>query len=319
MSRIGPSFIILCIFLPIPLFGDSLEEGFRNPPRDAGIRCWWWWLNGNVTREAITRDLEAMRDKGFSGALIFDAGGANQRGNAQVPAGPVFASEAWIALLEHAVSEGDRLGLELGMSIQSGWNLGGPGITPETAAKQLTWSEIDIKGPVSFSRALPQPRASDGYYRDIAVLAFPVRKTFEGAAFALTASSSQTRYPVGGAADRNRSTFWVSSGTKAGQGPTEDRPEWLQISFEEPTAVSGLAVIGRKGYSPRQCRLEARTGDGPFKVVHAFEMSDGREYRATFEPVTAGQFRLLILDAHDINSLDAPRNVQVAELGSTLR
>jgi hypothetical protein len=313
MSRVGLA-SITCFLLSIVSFGGSLEEGFRNPSREAGIRCWWWWLNGNVTREAITRDLEAMQDKGFSGALIFDAGGADQRGNQQVPAGPVFASKEWIELLAHAVSEADRLDLELGMSIQSGWNLGGPGIMPEMAAKQLTWSEIEVEGPATHAQTLPEPRARDGYYRDIAVLAFPVRKHTEGVAFAITASSSQSQYAPEAAIDRNFKTFWVSGGTKAGQGPSKEKPEWLQISFDNPTAVSGLAVIGRRGYGPRQCRLEARPGNGPYSIVHSFELSDGREYEATFDAIMAGDFRLLIMDAYDVNSPGAPRNVQIAEL-----
>jgi hypothetical protein len=71
------------------------EAAFRRPPQSAGVRCFWWWLNGNVTQEAITRDLEEMKAKGFSGAMIFDAGGAEQRGNRQVPAGPMFTTPAW--------------------------------------------------------------------------------------------------------------------------------------------------------------------------------------------------------------------------------
>jgi hypothetical protein len=59
----------------------SLEQGFRNPPPEARLRCYWWWLNSNVTKEAITRDLEQMRAKGFAGAIIIDAGGAEQRKN----------------------------------------------------------------------------------------------------------------------------------------------------------------------------------------------------------------------------------------------
>jgi hypothetical protein len=75
-----------------------LDAGFRNPPHSAGIRAFWWWLNGNVTKEAITRDLEQMKDKGFSGAMIFDADGSSQRGNRRVPAGPVFGSPEWTEL-----------------------------------------------------------------------------------------------------------------------------------------------------------------------------------------------------------------------------
>ena len=148
---------LMCLFLSATSWGDSLETGFRHPPRKAGIRCWWWWLNSNVTKDAITRDLEAMRDKGFSGALIYDANGANVRGNQQVPAGPTFASEEWVELFKHAIKEAGRLGLELGMSIQSGYDLGGPNVTLEMAAKTLTWSEIEVTGPTSYAKTLPEP------------------------------------------------------------------------------------------------------------------------------------------------------------------
>ena len=153
----------------------TLEEGFHNPPQSSGIRCWWWWLNGNVTREAITRDLEEMHAKGFSGACIFDAGGADQRDNAQVPEGPMFGTLQWRELYKHALQEANRLGLELSLSIQSGWNLGGPDITPAEATKHLTWSEVTVKGPVSYQEKLPSPPARDQWYRDVATLAFPAK------------------------------------------------------------------------------------------------------------------------------------------------
>lgn len=81
------------IFLATVLAAGTLQGDFQTPPREAGVRCWWWWLNSNVTKEAITKDLEAMHEKGFSGAMIFDAGGADQRGNAQVPALPAMSRE----------------------------------------------------------------------------------------------------------------------------------------------------------------------------------------------------------------------------------
>jgi len=40
-----------------------------------------------VTRESITRDLEGMKARGFGGVMVVDAGGAEQGGNQQVPAG----------------------------------------------------------------------------------------------------------------------------------------------------------------------------------------------------------------------------------------
>ncbi|MFV2067144.1 MAG: glycosyl hydrolase [Pirellulales bacterium] len=144
---------------------SDLEEGWDNPPLEARTRAFWWWLNGNVTRQAITRDLEAMKAKGMGGGLIFDADGSGQRSNQRVPAGPLFGSDAWRALFVHAVHEAERLGLELSLSIQSGWNLGGPGVTPSEGAKQITWSKLAIDSPGPLTQKLPQPSTRSGFYR----------------------------------------------------------------------------------------------------------------------------------------------------------
>src|SRR5262252_2932177 len=112
-----PMRLVLLAALVAPLVcapgDDPLAAGFRNPPAEARIRCYWWWLNGNTKKEAITRDLEAMSAKGYGGALLVDAGGAEQRGNQQVPAGPMFGSSAWRELFRHALAEAARLDLEL--------------------------------------------------------------------------------------------------------------------------------------------------------------------------------------------------------------
>jgi hypothetical protein len=152
---------------------DDLESGFLNPPRDAQLRAYWWWLNGNVTKSAITHDLEEMKAKGFGGALICDAGGADQRGNAQVPAGPAFFSPAWRELYKYTLKEAERLDLEMSLNIQSGWNLGGPMIKAEDAPKKLVWSETSVPGPVRFEQALPEPQHAPALYRDVLVLAYP--------------------------------------------------------------------------------------------------------------------------------------------------
>jgi len=157
---------------------STLESDFRTPPREAGVRCWWWWLNSNVTKEAITRDLEAMHDKGFSGAMIFDAGTELRWGpDRNVPNGPQFAGPEWTELYLHVLREAQRLDLELGLSIQSGWNLGGPFVTLDDKAKQITWSEVQVDGPARIERTLPIPKSNYDYYRDICVLAYPGKVT----------------------------------------------------------------------------------------------------------------------------------------------
>jgi hypothetical protein len=111
---------------------DGLANGFDAPPLSARLRAYWWWLNGNVDKAAITKDLEWMKKIGMGGGLIFDAGGPA----GPTPTGPTFASPQWRDLFVHAVKEAHRLGLALSLSPQSGWNLGGPVVTPEDAALQ---------------------------------------------------------------------------------------------------------------------------------------------------------------------------------------
>ena len=153
---------------------SALEQDWNNAPPDARLRAYWWWLNGNVTKESITRDLEQMQAKGFGGAVIFDADGSSQDGNAEVPHGPTFFSPAWRELYKHTLREADRLGLVISLNIQSGWNLGGPMVTAEDAPKKLTWSEIRVTGGTNFSGKLPPPAVRDNFYRDLFVVAYRV-------------------------------------------------------------------------------------------------------------------------------------------------
>lgn len=155
---------------------DSIKTTFRKPERNSGVNCWWWWLNGNVNKAAITKDLEAMKARNFQGAMIFDAGGHNQRGNKDIPKGPLFGSEEWNELFVFALDEAKRLGLEMGFNIQSGWNLGGPRVTSEYTAKQITYSETEISGGRRITELLPVPGIRKDFYKDIAVLALPLKK-----------------------------------------------------------------------------------------------------------------------------------------------
>lgn len=152
----------------------ALRAGFRRPPPQARLRCYWWWLNGNTDKVTITHDLEEMKAKGFGGALLVDANGASENGNQDVSAGPKFGSPEWTALYVHALKEADRLDLEITLNITSGWNLGGPTVKPEDASKLLTFSRVFVEGGKPQDLAIPSPPSRNGFYRDIAVLAYPL-------------------------------------------------------------------------------------------------------------------------------------------------
>jgi len=303
-------FALAAVVAVSPFAGaKELEAGFRNPPRSAGVRCWWWWLNSNVTREAITRDLEAMHGKGFSGAMIFDAGNELRWGpHAKVPNGPRFAGPEWTELYLHALREAERLGLKIGLSIQSGWNLGGPMVTLDDKAKQITASEIRVEGPADMDRKLPVPRANYDYYRDVCVLAWPCKQEAGNIPFEVTASTRQPGFLVQRMADGDDDTFWVSRGREAGDGPTPEAPEWIDFTFEEPVVVAGLRLKGRKGYGPRLCRLRAMDTR---QKTGSFALKDG-DNSVTFNPIKGRVIRLILEGAYDPRFPDAPRNVQVA-------
>jgi len=149
---------------------SDLRADFINPPDYAGLRAFWWWLNSNVTEDCITKDLEAMKTNGYGGAIIFDAGSSNYAVAHKTEPGPAFLSDRWMELYRHAIREADRLGLELTINVQSGWNPGGPSVTPENAMKKITWSETDITGPGKINISLPDP-PSRLFYQDILVQA----------------------------------------------------------------------------------------------------------------------------------------------------
>jgi hypothetical protein len=167
----------ICLFNFTANAAPPLETGWDSPPTAARLRAYWWWLNGNVTKQSITRDLEEMKAKGFGGAVIIDADGSSQDGNYEAHHGPTFFSPAWRELYKHALREADRLGLEMSLNIQSGWNLGGPVVTKEDAAKKYVWSELKISGGTNVEIKLPDPNARENFYRDIAVVAYRIKNS----------------------------------------------------------------------------------------------------------------------------------------------
>ena len=52
------SLILFQTMLPAQKNPDPLKSGFENPPESAKPRVWWHWMNGNITKEGITLDLE---------------------------------------------------------------------------------------------------------------------------------------------------------------------------------------------------------------------------------------------------------------------
>jgi hypothetical protein len=145
---------------------DALAEAFRNPPEWARSWVYWWWLNGDVSREGIIRDLDEMKRQGIVGVLVFNAGGG------PTPKTTVFMSEEWRDLFRFAVQEAAQRGIEVSLNLCSGWNAGGTWITAEEAPQTLVFTSLRAHGPQALAEVLPEPKHDDPYYEDVAVLAY---------------------------------------------------------------------------------------------------------------------------------------------------
>lgn len=149
-----------------PATQNALLSGFENPPNSARPRVWWHWLNGNVTREGIHKDLEWMQRIGIGGLQNFDV-------NFAVPTiveHPVpYMSPEWKGLYREAVATAAGLDLEFGIAASPGWSeTGGPWVPPEDGMKKLVWSETTVPGGAPFSGVLPQPPSTTGPFMDLA-------------------------------------------------------------------------------------------------------------------------------------------------------
>ena len=184
-SRIKFSLLALLVSLPLlAQAATTLDQDFATPPPAAKPMVWWHWMGENITKEGITKDLEAMQAAGIGGATIFNLtssvqGYAQPFKNTPWPENN-FRGPAWWSLVEHAAKEADRLGLNLGMHNAPGYSgTGGPWITPEKSMKVVVWSTAAVKGGTVYERALTQPKANLEFYRDIGVVAVPSVKAGE--------------------------------------------------------------------------------------------------------------------------------------------
>ncbi len=141
---------------------NTVEEVFLHPPATARPTAMWMWMGSNITREGITRDLEALHDAGLGGTLMFSLADTTTpwpRDIAKAPTPEVIAFTApWWKLVRHAAMESRRLGLDFGMSNCPGYSSsGGPWIKPEYAMQEVVWSETRVAGGKEFSGQLPRP------------------------------------------------------------------------------------------------------------------------------------------------------------------
>lgn len=212
------------------------EADFIHPPHEYGPRTWWHWINENVSKDGITKDLEAMKTMGYKGAHIVNI---NQGGPSAASGEDVLGTPIWMEKMEFAVKEAERIGVELSMGSCAGWVAGGPWITPELSMQDIVWRHLYIQGGNTTSISLPQPKKNLDFYRDIAVLAYP---TLPGEAQPLASLNPKVSSDVAdldwsAALDGNPDTY-----VDMPQWQSEEESRSVTFEFEQEVTVRSLSL-----------------------------------------------------------------------------
>ena len=294
--RLIAGFLFVSVaFAPVVRAADALADGFSQPPAQTKPWCYWYWISDNISREGLTRDLEAMARVGIGEALIGNIFLDNQ------PAGKVkVLSNEWWELVRHAMREAGRVGVNIGMFNCPGWSQsGGPWIKPTQAMRFVVASETRVKGPQRFEGRLPSPQQDA---QTIAVLAFPA-PALDGDALASKAPRVSCT-PVAEGADKlvdgdinTICTFPAG----AARGKT---PFTVELQLAAPLTARTLQIVPGEEAFGADCELLAAATDGEFQSVRKFkcdrsnmEVNVGPMPRGpvsiAFAPVTAQRFRLV--------------------------
>lgn len=100
----------------------------------------WWWLGSAVDPEGLTFNLEEFSKKGLGGVEITPIYGV--KGN---EANDIrYLSPQWMQMLDHTISEGNRLGLQIDMNNGTGWPFGGPEVSTAYSARKRVVEKLTV-------------------------------------------------------------------------------------------------------------------------------------------------------------------------------
>ncbi len=292
---------------------DEIEQGFLHPPDSVHPWVYWFVSDGNITREGITADLEAMNRVGIRGVLYMEV-------DQYVPKGPVrFLTPEWRQMIQHAVKEATRLGITVNMNNDGGWcGSGGPWITPELSMQVVVWSETHLRGPARFAGRLAQPKTTLGYYRDIAVLAFPTpaaeRVRMAELSPTLTCGTERNGFDAAKLMDGNPGTVAALPLPKPGE------PQYLNIEFNQPFTAQSLTVAVDPFDSTLDGALEVSDDGGHFRTICPltlrwpvsavnFQKVTARFYRLVLRPVGAA-----FADGIPLGEVELHQGLQIADV-----
>jgi hypothetical protein len=149
----------------------AIETAFINVPDSIQTSVYWYWISGNISKQGVIKDLQAMKKVGINRAFIGNIG------LDEVPYGKVkMLSEEWWDVLHTALKTATELNIEIGIFNSPGWSQsGGPWIKPTQAMRYLTSSQLMVKGPLALNKTLEKPQDD---FQDVKVIAYPVASNY---------------------------------------------------------------------------------------------------------------------------------------------
>ncbi len=276
---------LFALLMAIPCFSqgvikENLEQNFLNPPAYAKPKTWMHALGGNMSKEGLTKDLEAIEKVGLGGVLLFNV-------SANIPAGKIaYNSPDHHKMLKHAATECERLGLTFGFHNCDGWSSsGGPWITPENSMKMLVYSETIVKGGVPVTTQLEQPFTRRDFYKDIAVLAYPSLPS-ERADF--------NNKPKITSSDSNFNASLVVDKSSLTEAPIDGKNSWVQFDYGKPYTVQSFFMEVKDRWASAEL-LASDDGINFTQVKDLYKhktVYQRLDFFDHFEPVTARYFRV---------------------------
>lgn len=246
---------------------------------------WMHVMNGNLSAEGLTKDLEALADAGVGGALLFTLG----RG---IPPGPVpFNTDEFRRIVVHGAREAERLGLTFGLHNCDGWSSsGGPWVPIEESMKRIVWSETVLAGG-AVDVTLPTTPYAEGFSRSVAVMAVPATAT----ELALSAMRPRVTISPNGAEAPGLVDADVSDDVRVNPQPGVKNGVWVQLDYAGPFTARSIYIehSARSG----QARLEVSDDGVEFRPAMDIRKSRTGKNRwiaeQSFPPITARSFRIL--------------------------
>lgn len=165
--------LVFILYVSNTFTQNQLKTNFKSAKGPAPAII-WQWMNGLVSKEGITADLEAFKEIGLSGVYNFQIGGSNQ--TLAEDSTIKIGNEKWKELMRYSIDECARLGLTFATHNCPGWSSSAaPYMKVEDSMQKLVWSEFKLSGPANNPIFIKQPKVDSlwNYYQDIALIAFP--------------------------------------------------------------------------------------------------------------------------------------------------